>query len=105
MRQIVERELRHSAPLQTIDRLGASAELAPLPGLHLDEHQCRSIAGDDVKFAAAPAVPARNYCVPAALQFLTREIFADLTQRHSGARHRSTREQRSGQITTVTAET
>src|SRR5262249_30733595 len=49
--------------------------------LHLDEHDRRSVAGDDVNFSSARAIAARKNCVPTALQFGAREVFAKFSER------------------------
>src|SRR5262249_47951232 len=79
-RQILFRQSREAAALEPRYRLGRLAELAPSPGLDLDEHQRRAIPRDNVQFAASAPVSAGKNCVPATLEFLAREIFADFAE-------------------------
>ena len=86
--EVVERERRDSAPLQCGDRLYCGAERTAMARLHFHEHDRPAVARDDVQFSTALAVPPREDCVPAALQFPAREIFACFSKRHTMARHR-----------------
>ena len=86
-RHVLERQPGHRPALRPRDRVGGFAEVAALAGFHFDEHQRATIARDDVQFAAAPAVAARNNCVPATLELATGEIFAAFSEQNPGARH------------------
>jgi hypothetical protein len=68
-------------------RLGGVAEGAGIARLHFDEHQRRSVAGDDVQFSTAATMPPRNNCVPKAFELAAREIFAGFAQNNTVARH------------------
>src|SRR5262245_5319759 len=83
-RQVVGGEIPQTALLDPRDRLRAGAVLQRVPRLHLDEHNRRSVARDDVDFAASAAVPAGKNYVPAAPQLLAGEFFAEFPQRHAG---------------------
>ena len=69
------------------DRFGGIAEFAAVARLHFDEHQRRSVAGDDVQFAATAPVPPRSNCVPPAFELAAREIFAGFPQNNTVVRH------------------
>jgi hypothetical protein len=75
-RHVIEGELRDSPAFERRDRFCRVPERAAVARLDLDEHQRRAVARDDVQFATTPAVAPRNYCVPASLELLAREIFA-----------------------------
>src|SRR5581483_10403619 len=85
--QIVERHSCHAPALQRGNRLGALAERAAVPRLHFDEHDRGSVAGDDVDFASACAVPSCKYCVPAPLQLAAGELLAVFAQDYTGLCH------------------
>src|SRR4026207_844729 len=70
-----------------------------------DEHEGRAVAGDDVQFATTPAVAPRNYCVPAPLELLAREIFARFPENLSAGCHVATSLPIRGPATTINAET
>ena len=76
-----------SLPLLPGDRFSGIAELAAVARLHFNKHQRRSVARDDVQFAATAPVPPRNNCVPAALELAAREIFAGFPEKNTVARH------------------
>ena len=65
----------------------AVAEAMPVPRLHLHKHRRLAIARDDVQFSTAAPIAPGNNCVPAALQFPAREIFADFPSSDSSVRH------------------
>ena len=84
---VFRRQADDSLLLLPGDRLGRVAERAAVARLHLDEHQRRSVARDDVQFATTATVPPRNNCVPAAFELAAREIFAGFPQSDTMARH------------------
>ena len=78
--QIILRDACHVPPLERVTASDTSPELAPLPRLHLDKTTGLAIARDDVQFSTAtPISPGKN-CVPATLQLLAGEIFAQFPE-------------------------
>src|SRR6266516_3632770 len=96
---VVDGEPHNPPALARSHRLGRLAERSVVARLDLDEHQRRSIAGDDVQFATAPPMPPGNYCVPAAFQLPAGEIFARFPQGDATVRHAGAVQQIVGQIT------
>ena len=58
-------EPRDPSELSTVDRFGGRDERARAPGLHLDEHELRSIAADEVDLAEARTRVASDDAHPA----------------------------------------
>src|SRR5262245_43347893 len=81
---IVQRHTCHAPPFERRDRLRACTELAPFARLDLDEHHDLPVARNDVQFSTPAPVTAGKNCVPAALELLAGEIFAEFPQRLSG---------------------
>src|SRR5688572_7067184 len=78
--QIVGAHAQHPALLQGRDRVGAVAEGAAVPGLHLHNDDGRTIAGDDINFSVLRAIATGQNCVPSATQFLAGEIFTQFSK-------------------------
>jgi len=55
---------------------GRGAERAALAGLHFDEHQRRSIPGNDIDFATPTPEPPGKYCVPPPFELRAGQILA-----------------------------
>ena len=66
-------------------RFGGVAERLTVTRFHFNEHQCRSVAGDNVQFATAAPVTPRNNYVPASLELAAREILAGFPERNAPA--------------------
>ena len=91
---VVEREVHHAAALQPVHGFHRLAVTMAVPGLHFHKHRRRAVAGDDVQFSTPAPVSAGNNCVPAALQFPTREILAGFPEIDSIVRHARARSKR-----------
>src|SRR2546423_9737321 len=84
---VIGGELPESQPLQPGNRLRRLTETVSVARLHFHEHQRRTVARDDVDFSTPPAVPSGKYCVPAAFELATRQIFAGFAELHPRLRH------------------
>ena len=84
---IVEGGVGDPPPLDPRHGFARLAEVPIVPCLHFDEDNCLPVARNDVQFATAPPVATGKYCVPAAFQLTTGEIFADFTKENTAARH------------------
>jgi hypothetical protein len=74
--QIVYGHLSEATLFPRRQRLGSAAELLANPRLDLDEHRRAALRCDNVDFAEFGSVATIKNCVPKALKFSAREIFA-----------------------------
>ena len=79
-RQVVLRDAGHPPALEPRHRFHPGAKLAPFARLDLDEDDGLAIARDDVQFSTATPISTGKNCVPATLQLLAGEIFAQFPQ-------------------------
>ena len=78
--EIVQRHQRQLSLLRRCHGGKKSSEPTRRTRLNLDEHEDRTMRGNDADLAMARAVAARKDCVPATSQLTAREIFSQFTE-------------------------
>src|SRR5436309_12848700 len=84
---VVHRQPHDPPALARCHGFGRVAECPVLARLHFDKDQRRTVAGDDIHLAAAPAVTPGHNRVAGALQLTTGEILAPLSKDDPIPRH------------------
>jgi hypothetical protein len=79
-REIVERHGGYATPFPERHRLGRLTTSSRPPRFHFDKHHRLAVARDDVNFSKAGAISTRKNCVPEALEFRARNVFAAFTE-------------------------
>jgi hypothetical protein len=87
--QVVHGYIGHTPSLEPGDRVGSPAKLTTIARFHFDEHHRLPVAGDDVQFSTAAAVPARKNCITTPFELPNREIFSGFAEGLPSARHRA----------------